>query len=95
MTMKPMYDDAEPSSREPEVTAMVHHLAKAIAFQDEAINRLANRLQPVISPRPPRPDEAKPPQKVGCALAVEIGQLADHVYDNAQRLMSLGDAVEL
>ena len=87
--------DETTASRIPEVHLQLEHLAKALAFQIDAIDRLAKRLEIVSSPRPQTVKESRPPGNITVPLALALAEQVARALATGERLMALCDALEI
>jgi len=89
--------DAEATQqREPEVLAQLKRIEQALTMQDQAIDRMAHRLEFVTSPRPQQLAKeetmARPPI---APLAVRLAEIRNLIMRDAARINDLTDSLEI
>src|SRR5438105_1311726 len=82
-------NNAKPAERNPQISEALKRLEEAVHFEGQVIDRLSERLEPVMSlPVPETTERAKNPNEPTCPLAAILLRLAQHTAEHSDRLRS-------
>ena len=82
-------------SRDPEVIVQLKRLAEALEMQNQAIERMAHRLESVTSPRPPQIAKESTARQPVALLACRIAEMCNTAVINVERINALTDQLEI
>lgn len=81
--------------REPEVLAQLKRLEQALTMQDQAIERIAHRLEFVTSPRSQIAKEETMSRPPVAPLACRLAEMGNVIMRDAARINDLTDSLEI
>jgi len=82
-------------SRDPEVIAQLKRMAEALEMQKKAIERMAHKLESVMSPRPPQIAKESTVRQPSAPLACRIAEMCNIAAMHVELINALTDQLEI
>lgn len=82
-------------SRDPEVIAQLKRMTEALEMQKQAIERMAHKLEPVMSPRPPQIAKESTSRQPAAPMACRIAEMCNIAEMHVEHINALTDQLEI